>query len=650
MMSIKQEAECDIIDSQIYKFPGRSKSSVWNHFGFQKGVDGELDKSRAVCKICRHGIRYSGNTTNLHCHLTKHRRQNLSLFAGLDESWMHASLDSKYDFKFCDSVVQSTVEDMKTGNIVQPSTSTSDENKSCQRSKHQQLNDTIVNVFIEHLLPLSVVESTSFYSMVAVADPMYVIPDRDILFGNLIQQTFNETKKSIDAEISGNELITLVELWESINGDKFVSILCQLINSLWQMKTFLLKTISLNDIPNDDAFPSVLKSVFDEWGIKSPVALINDGSEIIQKTFASINLVNMPCCRKILFTAGDNLMKNENVTKSVIEFIILLIGRVLQHKSPQSLYETIFEIIKDHKEIEAKTFPWTTFTSVLQCAMQNKELVKNSVFQNENRSDEMWQQISDMAAVLAPLLKAYDLLIDKSSVISSMILPVLRKLEMELTSQTEDSEFSKVLKRATWLSISEPFHSTTVRNFLLISSLLDPRYKELQFVEAPEKLRAREMIGTIATEMYRDRKGQQALKENCVYEGEVIVVEESGDVIRIEPMEKRQKLNNHEYSNVTDDWLADVVCKDRQSEQVGEKEEKVMIEIDHYISTAQVNTLPLQWWSHREGLYPTLSRLARRYLCMHNFRISDNKTIRNAQLSAQTVDKLLILHHHYYCQ
>ena len=257
MMSIKQEAECDIVDSQIYKFPGRSKSSVWNHFGFQKGVDGELDKSRAVCKICRHGIRYSGNTTNLHCHLTKHRRQNLSLFAGLDESWMHASLDSKYDFKFCDSVVQSTVEDMKTGNIVQPSTSTSDENKSSQRSKHQQLNDTIVNVFIEHLLPLSVVESTSFYSMVAVADPMYVIPDRDILFGNLIQQTFNETKKSIDAETSGNELITLVELWESINGDKFVSILCQLINSLWQMKTFLLKTISLNDIPNDDVFPSV---------------------------------------------------------------------------------------------------------------------------------------------------------------------------------------------------------------------------------------------------------------------------------------------------------------------------------------------------------------------------------------------------------
>jgi hypothetical protein len=146
------------------------------------------------------------------------------LFAGLDESWMHASLDSKYDFKFCDSVVQSTVEDMKTGNIVQPSTSTSDENKSCQRSKHQQLNDTIVNVFIEHLLPLSVVESTSFYSMVAVADPMYVIPDRDILFGNLIQQTFNETKKSIDAEISGNELITLVELWESINGDMAYSL------------------------------------------------------------------------------------------------------------------------------------------------------------------------------------------------------------------------------------------------------------------------------------------------------------------------------------------------------------------------------------------------------------------------------------------
>ncbi|XP_076102581.1 E3 SUMO-protein ligase ZBED1-like [Mytilus galloprovincialis] len=644
MMSMKQEQEVDILtlDPQIYKFPGRSKSSVWNHFGFQKGSDGELDKSRAVCKICRQGIRYSGNTTNLHCHLTKHRRENTGLFEDLDESWMHASPDFK--FKYVDSVVQSTVEDIKAAGNIQTTSSTTDDNKSGQRSKHQQLNDTIVNFFIEHLLPLSVVESTSFYSMIAVADPMYVVPDKEYLFGNLIHQFYIETKKSIASEISGNEVITVAEVWESITGEKFVSISVQLINTQWQMKTFLLKTVSLNSVINEDVFLRLFKATCEEWEIKSSTTLLNDGSNVIQKAITSLRLVNMPSCTTGLLTAGENLMKNQTVTKSVIEQVILIIGQILQDKSPADLYGKMFEIIKDYKEIEAKTFSWTAFNSVISCIIENKQSFKTTDMDSKlNLTDERWQEISDMEAVLSPIQKAYKLLSDNSSVISSMILPILRKLEMALASKKSDSEFIKVLKKATWSSISTPFNSTAVRKFLLISSLLDPRYKDLQFVETTEKTQARELLGTVATEMYRERN-----RTNGSYDGEIIVVEESGDVIRIEPMEKRQKLDHQENRNGTDDWLADVVCKDNPVDKGSDKEEKVLVEIDHYISTQQVSTPPLQWWSSRENLYPTLSRLARRYLCMNNFSVSENNTVKNAKLSPETVDKLLFLHHNYY--
>lgn len=645
-MSLKEEPECDI-DLEIYKFPGRSKSFVWNHFGFQKGVDGQLDKSRAVCKICRHGIRYSGNTTNLHCHLTKHRRENSSLFPGMDESWMQIEMspDTKYDIKYVESMVQSTVEDTKPGN----SLSSTDDHKSTQRSKHQQLNDTIVNFFIEHLLPLSVIESTSFYSMIAVADPMYVLPDKEILFGNLIQQAFNEAKKSIELQLSDSEVITLAEIWESITGEKFVSISCQLINSLWQMKTFLLRTTSMNDIPSEDVFINVLKSTYSEWGIKGSEVLLNDGSKIMEKIFPSLQMVNMACCSKVLFIAGDNLIKNQTVTGSVVHFVISLIARILQNKYPLELYSKFFDIIRNLKEIDTKTFPWTTFSQVLQCIIENEEVIRQNAICADNLSGEIWQQVLDMNNIISPLLKAYTLLCDKSSVISSMILPVLRKLKVTFTQKKEDSEFIQVLKKATWQSISEPFRTSTVRNFLLISSLLDPRYKDLQFVDGPERLHAREILGTVATDLYREinRKGP---KDNGIYDDDIIVVEESGDIIRIEPMEKRQKLSNDEQFCKKDDWLADVICKDKPIEKSEEKEEKVMIEIDHYISTAQVSTLPLQWWSSREGLYPTLSRLARRYLCMNNLRISENQTVRNARLSRDNVDRLLVLHHHYYCQ
>lgn len=56
---------------QLHQPTNKYKSSVWKHFGFNK-KDGNLDKTHAVCKICRGTIKYSGGMTNLTAHM-KHR-------------------------------------------------------------------------------------------------------------------------------------------------------------------------------------------------------------------------------------------------------------------------------------------------------------------------------------------------------------------------------------------------------------------------------------------------------------------------------------------------------------------------------------------------------------------------------------------------
>ena len=40
------------------------KSDVWANFGFSE-LDGKLEKTHAVCKVCHTKIRYFGNTTNV---------------------------------------------------------------------------------------------------------------------------------------------------------------------------------------------------------------------------------------------------------------------------------------------------------------------------------------------------------------------------------------------------------------------------------------------------------------------------------------------------------------------------------------------------------------------------------------------------------
>ena len=48
----------------VYNAPANLKSKVWKRFGFYM-KDGRLDKSLAICKVCRTAIKYNDSTANL---------------------------------------------------------------------------------------------------------------------------------------------------------------------------------------------------------------------------------------------------------------------------------------------------------------------------------------------------------------------------------------------------------------------------------------------------------------------------------------------------------------------------------------------------------------------------------------------------------
>nr|XP_022289058.1 zinc finger BED domain-containing protein 1-like [Crassostrea virginica] len=66
------------LERQIYSFPGKTKSKVWDYFGFYKVKDGPaskhtLDMSQAICRKCGKKYANKGNTTNFRYHIeTEH--------------------------------------------------------------------------------------------------------------------------------------------------------------------------------------------------------------------------------------------------------------------------------------------------------------------------------------------------------------------------------------------------------------------------------------------------------------------------------------------------------------------------------------------------------------------------------------------------
>ena len=70
-MSVKVDA-FELMRSKHLLKKKKSKSDVWKFFGFKTDPEDEtkvLDHSKVVCALCEILLPFSGNTTNLRCHL-----------------------------------------------------------------------------------------------------------------------------------------------------------------------------------------------------------------------------------------------------------------------------------------------------------------------------------------------------------------------------------------------------------------------------------------------------------------------------------------------------------------------------------------------------------------------------------------------------
>ena len=69
----------DNAPGKIFMASGKQKSKVWTIFGIYK-KEGKLDRSHAICKLCRASLMYTGSTTNLIQHARRKHGQEYGEF------------------------------------------------------------------------------------------------------------------------------------------------------------------------------------------------------------------------------------------------------------------------------------------------------------------------------------------------------------------------------------------------------------------------------------------------------------------------------------------------------------------------------------------------------------------------------------------
>ena len=258
-----------------------------------------------------------------------------------------------------------------------------------------------------------------------------------------------------------------------------------------------------------------------------------------------------------------------------------------------------------------------------------------------------WQDIDVLTSVhkaLDPFADFTDALSGDSYVTVSSIKPTLSFIKEATMATDDDTSLTADLKARIKADFQKRYTGDVAQTLQNMATWLDPRYKTAYLTEeecrnAADKIKD-EMI---AFEVEWALAGDTA---DEAHRNEDPNTSDNNENVNDQPAAKKTKKSLAE--------LLGQVKKTSTSANATTPAARIDLEMSRYVSAPEIelDADPLQWWSMHAGVYPSLVKLARKYLCVCGtssaseqlFSVAGNiVTAKRSLLKPHKVDMLVFL-------
>ena len=614
---------------KIFGFPGKYKSPVWESFGFYMDDNGKLDRSKAICRLCRRAIAYSGNTTNLHNHVFHHHRQ-----ASVYSSNLRISPDTRYS-----PYTAASSDNGKPGDSDLSNTSDGDKS-SATLSCPLLLQTAILEFLINDIEPVQTVDSPTFHNLMKSCGSKQDIPSSDY-FTNLLLEAYVEIRQKVMNIVATAKSVYLkLNIWQT-NGCRtnILTVSAQILHANLKVESYILNTVELPDSYAHTDISSCLVNIYSEWNIPETSVLLSADVIEIAEAAKIQNYLKLNCLIDSINSAVNTCL-NKPIIEGLLSHARKLILWFTENPSASTMLhekQALLSLPQTRLKLDSKLHWQSTYEMLDMLQEQTAAIyaiIKDPLFHPDIdvRLFDASEQtlIQTLLAILKSLMMAVSMVREMSFLSAAVILPVLKKLETTLKITEVDSQVIVDVKKSLWTKLCEKYATDDIRCFLLICSLLDPRYKDLKFVEAGDREKALELL---KAEMKNIATAQSSSASKDIRP----VKDDSPEVmIKIEPLDEDLDLafKSHEQSCIDSaspfkkqkkepkqkqlpeyvDWLDDVVHDEVPKDTVNL--DAVAFEVSRYENEKQIISYssPLSWWGERQFIYPLMYQVAKKYL------------------------------------
>ncbi|XP_034936456.1 zinc finger BED domain-containing protein 1-like [Chelonus insularis] len=563
----------------------KAKSGKWNYFI-------EQDSKTAKCTFCSKIFQTCGNATNLKHHLLSKHKLFLSSseLQKFSKSTKRASND-----RACD---QTQTKKCKTTftqipQIFEHITSFTDGGKKFDRT-----TDSILFMLATDTMPLTTVDKRGFKQLIKILAPLYPIPSRKT-FTSLADAKYKSLQAVLITELAAvRSYCSTCDIWTDVSNQSYLGVTIHYVpEKKITLSSRFLSLYSLNDHHTSQYITDSLLSVVDTFNLLNEkiVAVISDNATNIKKAVTDGYGIKRksPCFAHILSHLVPSVIK---VIPGLDKIISKVKDIVVRTKRSVTAPDTLRNLqIRDGKTegtalkfIQDVETRWNSTLYMLERFLISEEYVYPVIlkFPNPPRmiDPEEIQVLKDLIVLMKPVESVINKLSGDSYPTCSVLIPILHCMKMAIQSTKPETKEGKKFQQKLMSEILLKFENFESNTLLAISSILDPRFKQIHFESAIAAATAINYINDLMKSNYKSTCTEKQPVKNC----------NPGDLWTF-----HDKIATKKSGTV---YMNDGMC----------------LEFKQYLKQPVVNRFqnPIEYWKVPQDTYLVLSEIAVKYLCI----------------------------------
>ncbi|XP_051805338.1 E3 SUMO-protein ligase ZBED1-like isoform X1 [Acanthochromis polyacanthus] len=459
------------------------------------------------------------------------------------------------------------------------------------------------------MAPIATVERTGFKRLMNTADKRYAIPSRKYFSQTVLPNMFKTEREKVAAELKHlKHFAATSDLWSSRTMEPYLSLTVHFIDE-WQLRTRVLETAYFPTEHTGEMIAQGLTSMLSSWDLKEEnlVAITTDNGANVVKAAELNHWMRVQCFGHRLHLAIENALKKQPAVDRAVKVCKKIVSSFsYSWKKKKALHKAQIELnLPQHNLKTSCPTRWGSMHLMTARLLEQKKAI-TQVLSDDRASRHLIPKWSDldvleaMNKALAPLVEFTDALSGEEYVTISSVKPVLHILHSRvLAEEDDDVELTKAIKSDIISYLDDKFSDPTTEEFLDMASFVDPRFKA-SYISAHHVPTIQENIKKEMESAALDHTGQTR--------GSTAAEHQHSSFPSSEAKKPKKSLGSFFKRSEATSSTAPAVSI----------QQAVEAELSSYLVSPLQDSEenPLDWWRQHHAHFPTLSKVAKKYLCV----------------------------------